>query len=363
MLRPPSSRPLSVAVLGFWHVHAGDYARAVLAHPDAALAAAWDPDPERGRAGADEFGVEFSADLDALLARDDIDAVTVTTATSEHHDVITRAVAAGKHVFTEKLLAPTVAEAEDIPARAQERGVSVVVSLPRLSDPTTLAVQQLIETGALGALTYCRVRLAHDGWVHDWLPERFADRDAAVGGALADLGCHPAYLTQLFLGARPATVSATYSSVSNRDVEDNAVVTLRYPGGAIGVIEASFVTTPGAFTLELRGTEGSILHGFASDALLAKGSAFGGEGWHEVPLPAAAPGPLAQWIEHIRTGTVATDNLRAAVELTRLVVAANEAAGAGTRPYPAAHPDTADSDSASAGDADADAVMPAAPGA
>ncbi|MFD3443045.1 Gfo/Idh/MocA family protein [Microbacteriaceae bacterium 4G12] len=356
MPRPPSSRPLSVAVLGFWHVHAGDYAHSVLAHPDTVLAAAWDPDPERGRAGADEFGVEFVADLDALLARDDIDAVTVTTATSEHHDVITRAVVAGKHVFTEKLLAPTVAEAEDIVARAQERGVSVVVSLPRLSDPTTVAVQSLIETGVLGELTYCRIRLAHDGWVHDWLPERFAERDAAIGGALADLGCHPAYLTQLFLGARPGTVSATYTSVSGRDVEDNAVVTLGYPGGAIGVIEASFVTTPGAFTLELRGTEGSVLHGFASDALLAKGAAFGGEGWREVPLPAAAPGPFAQWIEHIRAGTVAADNLRAAVELTRLVVAANEAARTGTRAYRAV--DSAASDDAAT--ASADSVMPAA---
>jgi predicted dehydrogenase len=301
----------------------------VLAHPDTALAAVWDPDEERGRTAAAELGVEFVPDLDALLAREDLDAVTVTTATSEHHDVLTRAARAGKHVFTEKLLAPTVAEAEDILAEAERSGVSVVVSLPRLSDPTTLAVLDLLGSGALGTLTYCRVRLAHDGWVRNWLPDRFADRDTAAGGALTDLGCHPTYLTQLFLGAEPATVSATYASVSGRDVEDNAVVTLGYPGGAVGVIEASFVATPGAFTLELRGTEGSVLHGFGSDDLLAKGAAFGGDGWHEVPLPTAAPGPFAQWVEHIRSGTVATGNLRAAVELTRLVVAANEAAERG----------------------------------
>jgi 1,5-anhydro-D-fructose reductase (1,5-anhydro-D-mannitol-forming) len=322
-------RPLSVAVLGFWHVHAGDYARSVLAHPDTTLAAVWDPDEERGRAGAARFGVEFVADLDALLARDDLDAVTVTTATSEHHDVLTRAAEAGKHIFTEKLLAPTVAEAEDILARAQRSNVAVVVSLPRLSDPTTLAVTRLLEDGALGAITHCRVRLSHDGWVRDWLPESFADPGAAIGGALTDLGCHPTYLTQLFLGPDPVSVSATYGSVSGRAVEDNAVVTLGYAGGAIGVIEAGFVSSPGAFTLELRGTEGTVLHGFGSDALLAKGAAFGGEAWREVPLPDAAPGPFAQWVEHIRAGSVATENLRAAVELTRLVVAANEAAERG----------------------------------
>src|SRR3712207_2144965 len=97
-------RPLSAAVLGFWHVHAGDYGRAALAHPDTTLVAVWDPDAERGRAGAAELGVEFVAALDALLARDGLGAVTVTTATAEHHDVLTRAAAAGKHIFTEKLL-------------------------------------------------------------------------------------------------------------------------------------------------------------------------------------------------------------------------------------------------------------------
>lgn len=327
-------QPLSVAVLGFWHVHAGDYARSVQEHSDTELSAVWDPDADRGGAAADEFGVEFVPDLDTLLAREDIDAVTVTTATSEHHDVLTRAARAGKHIFTEKLLAPTVTEAEDILALAERNGVKVVVSLPRLYESTTLAAKRSIENGSLGKVTYSRVRLAHNGWVKDWLPERFASRSEAIGGALADLGCHPVYLTQLFLGANPSAVSASYTASSGRDVEDNAVVTLTYPDGAISVIEASFVTTPGAFTLELRGTEGSLLYGFGSERLLAKGTHFDSEDWQEVELPDAAPMPFSSWVEHIRTDTIATENLRAAVELTRLVAAANEAADQGTAvPY------------------------------
>ena len=321
---------LTVAVLGFWHVHAGDYARSVQAHPDTTLGAVWDPDAERGRAGADEFGVEFVDDLDALLARDDIHAVTVTTSTDQHHDVLTRAARAGKHIFTEKLLAPTVAEAEDIIETATVNGVKVVVSLPRLHESTTVAAKKLLDDGALGTLTYTRVRMAHNGWVQNWLPERFASKREAIGGALADLGCHPAYLTQLFLGSAPETVSASYTRSTGREVEDNAVVTATYSGGAIGVFEASFVTTPGAFTLELRGTEGSLLYGFGSEALMAKGGSFDPDSWQEVPLPPAEPEPFAQWVEHISNDTVATENLRAAVELTRLVVAANQAAETGT---------------------------------
>src|SRR6478752_2133155 len=79
------SHPLAVAAIGFWHVHAGDYVRNVQQHPDTTLVAVWDDDEQRGRAAADEFGVEFVADLDELLARPALDAVTITTSTDQHH--------------------------------------------------------------------------------------------------------------------------------------------------------------------------------------------------------------------------------------------------------------------------------------
>lgn len=324
------TQPLRVALLGLWHVHALGYAAEVDAHPDTRLAAVWDDDVARGREGAQQLGVENASDLDALLARDDIDAVIVTTATKAHHEVIAKAARAGKHVFTEKMLAPTVAECEDLAAVSAANNVTLTVSLPRLYEAMTLRIQQLIADGALGAITYTRVRMAHDGWVKNWLPERFGNRSEAIGGALTDLGCHPAYLTQLFLGATPSTISASYTSVTGRDVEDNAVVTLTYPGGAIGVIEASNVTTPGAGTIEVRGTAGSLLSGFGNSALVAKGDHFDPERWSELDLPDAGQSPLAQWVGAIRDGTDTHDNVRAAIELTRLIVAANTAATTGS---------------------------------
>lgn len=324
------SAPLSVAVLGFWHVHAADYARSIQAHPDTRLVAVWDDDEQRGRAGADEFGVEYLGDLDALLARDDIDAVTVTTATSAHRDILVAAARAGKHIFTEKLLAPTVDECEQVIEAAAAAGVALVVSLPRLYEASTLAVMKILADGDLGRLTYSRVRLAHNGWVAGWLPDRFGNPAEAIGGAIADLGCHPAYLTRLFHGATPTSLSASYASVTNREVEDNAVVTAQFHDGALGVFEASLVTTPGAFTLELRGTEGALLFGFGSEKLLAKGTHFDSERWQEIKLPDAADSAFTQWVQHIHAGTTADENLYAAVELTRIVAAANRSAALGT---------------------------------
>ncbi|WP_228479794.1 Gfo/Idh/MocA family protein [Microbacterium abyssi] len=319
---------IGVGVAGFWHVHADDYARETTAHGGTRLVAAWDPHEERAREGARRLGTDHAETLDALLARPDVDAITVTTATNEHTDVIRRAIAAGKHVFTEKLLAPTVAECEELVDAAQRQGVALVVSLPRLSEPLIVTASRLVDDGSLGDVTYARVRMAHDGWLGGWLPERFADPVAAIGGAFSDLGCHPAYLVQRFLGARPDRVTASYGRVTGRTVEDNAVVTARYSNGALGVAEASFVTTPGAFALELRGTEASLLFGFGREELIGKGGRFG-DAWTSVPLASDASSPFELWVDAIRGDADTTKNLHAAIDLTRFVVAANTAATTG----------------------------------
>ncbi|MFJ3383155.1 MULTISPECIES: Gfo/Idh/MocA family protein [unclassified Curtobacterium] len=321
---PSSTTPIRVAVLGFWHVHAGDYARQTVEHPGTELVAVWDDDVARGRAGAEQFGVEFTDDLDALLARDDVDAVTITTSTDVHRDVITRAARAGKHVFTEKLLAPTVEECEEIVATCDAAGVRLVVSLPRLYHGYTQAILDEISSGRLGEVNHARVRLSHDGAVRPWLPERFFDPSTAIGGALTDLGCHPVYLTQLFLGARPDTVQAVYRSVTGRAVEDHAVVTVGYPSQAIGIVEAGFVAgTP--FTIDVAGTAGWLSFTDLEARLTAGGSAYGDEPV-TIPVPEDAQDAFGRWVDHITAGTRADDNIARAVELTRLVVAANEAA-------------------------------------
>lgn len=319
------SSPLRIGVLGFWHVHAAEYATAAARHPGTELVAVWDADAARGQAGADQFGVEFVADLDALLTRDDIDAVTVTTSTAEHRDVLVRAARAGKHIFTEKLLAPTVDEAEEIVRACDENGTTLVVSLPRLYHGYTQTVAKVLATGVLGQLTYSRVRLSHDGAVRNWLPDHFFDPAPAIGGAFTDLGCHPVYLTQLILGARPKTLAASYTHVTGKRLEDNAVATAVYDGGAIGVVEAGFAS-PDPFLIEVGGTTGWLSYSSDDDHVLVS---VAGRDAERIAAGDDEPPAFDQWVDHIAAGTRADDNIRRAVELTRFVVAANHAAQTG----------------------------------
>lgn len=315
--------PLRIAALSAWHVHAEEYAREAQQHPGTELVAVWDEEPERGRALAESLGVEFAPDLEALLARQDLDGVTVTTATNVHREVIGKAIAAGKHVFTEKLLAPTVAEGEELIAAAREAGVRLTVSLPRLAHGYALALRRVLEEGTLGRLTYSRVRLAHNGSTADWLPARFYDPVAAIGGAFSDLAAHPVYLTQLILGTDVQVRSATYTDMTGRGVEDNAVVTVTGTDGAIGVIETGFVTPTSPFSIEVQGTKGSFQHGLGADGGTSVDT---GEGPVALDVPADAENPFAQWVEAIRSGEDTTENLERAQALTALVVAANSAA-------------------------------------
>lgn len=312
---------IRVGMLSYWHVHAEDYTRQVLNHPDTEIAAVWDERPERGREKAAKYNVPFYESLDDLLARKDIDAVVVDAPTHLHRDVMVKAAKAGKHIFTEKVLAPTLKEAGEILAAVKEAGVKLTVSLPRLYDGYTQAIAGVLAEGALGKLTLARVRLSHNGAIANWLPEHFYSKEQCVGGALIDLGCHPMYLVRLFLGL-PDAVTSGFGFVTGREVEDNAVSVLQYKDGALGIVEAGFVNSHSPFSIEVHGTEGTLLFGFPEEKLLVRSNRKG-EGWHEVPLGKPLPSAFSQWVEHIQKGTEATENVALALDLTKLMEASN----------------------------------------
>ncbi|WP_372010118.1 Gfo/Idh/MocA family protein [Paenibacillus chitinolyticus] len=325
---------LKVALLSFWHVHALDYEKDANQHPGTQVTAIWDEDPARGRKEAENRGIPFYENLAELLADDEIDGIIVTTPTHLHRDVMVAAAKAGKHIFTEKVVAATKKESDEIMDAVREAGVVMTVSLPRLNAPYTLAIRDILEQGVLGKLTLVRTRLSHNGGLSreeggGWLPERFFDESAAQGGAMIDLGCHPMYLTRLFLGM-PESLTANYGSVTGRSAEDNAVSVLRYPNGALGIVEAGFVNSHSPFVIEIHGTQGTLLYSQHDDKLQLRTRAQEGEEWQTVTdLPQAKPSAFEQWVAHIQSGTRAEENLLLAADLTRLMEASNASAASG----------------------------------
>src|SRR6478752_1965442 len=102
---------LRLAILSYWHVHAKDYARDASNHSDSVVTTVWDSDLQRGTAAANEIGARFEPSLNVVLADPEIDGVIVTTPTTAHREVMIAAARAGKHIFTEKVIAATVEDA------------------------------------------------------------------------------------------------------------------------------------------------------------------------------------------------------------------------------------------------------------
>lgn len=312
---------LQVAMLSGWHVHAHGYAQEFAAMPGVKLTAMWDEDTARGEAFSKEFGMVFEPDLDALLARSDVDAVCVTTPTNLHRDIMVKAARAGKHIFTEKVLALTNAESADIKAAVMESGVRFGISFPHRTHPHNLFAKQVAEQGLLGDITLMRVRNAHNGSSRGWLPPHFYDAEQCGGGAMMDLGAHPMYLIRWLMG-RPVEISSAFTSVTGHAVEDNAVSIMKFANGAVAISETGFVSEASPFMLELYGTEGSLLIGQAGCWLHAKADG-GINGWIKPDrLPAPLPGPIEQFVRGVTENEPILFGIDDAVALTEMMEAA-----------------------------------------
>ena len=320
---------IRVAMLSFWHVHAKDYVEQAQADPATEIVAVWDETPERGRAEAKALNVPFYQKLEDILARADIDGVIIDTPANLHHDVMIAAAQAGKHIFTEKVIAPTLREVNEILAAVEHAGVKFMVSLPRLYHGSTQAIRDILAQQLLGDVTLVRIRISHDGALRTvdhpegWLPAHFFSLEQCAGGAMIDLGCHPMYLSSVFVGM-PEGVTASYGYVTGREVEDNAVANLNYASGSIGIAESSYVNPFSPFTIEIHGTEGSLLYGRPEGHLLIRSSRLsdGDQDW-TMRIPQDLPLAFSQWVKHIQQGTTATENIQVAVDLTSLMEAAN----------------------------------------
>lgn len=255
---------INVALLSRWHVHADDYAKEAEENRNINIHTVWDEDPVRGRAWADELSVAFEPDLDKVLNHPEIDAVIVTTPTVDHAYIIQKAAVAKKHIFTEKVLALTVKECEEIYEAVENNDVHLMVSLPRLTESVYLSVAKIVQKQWLGEITNIRCRFTHDGALESkkhptgWLPDRFYNPYEAAGGALLDLGAHPIYLVNRILG-QPQSLYAVLKETQNRGLDDNAVVIANYKNNAIGVIETGFVSYGQLFQLEVYGSQGTLL--------------------------------------------------------------------------------------------------------
>jgi predicted dehydrogenase len=315
-------------MLSFAHVHAHGYAKQVVENAKAELVVVWDHLESRGKSAAEQYRVPFYADLDRILALD-IDAVVVNVETNLHPEVMIAAARAGKHIFTEKALAITVAECDRIIAAVEQAGVKFMISLPSRCNKDLLLAKKAVVDGLLGEITFGRGRVAHCASLDKWFKEGsawFVDAEQAGGGALFDLGCHRMDVIRWMMG-EPKKVMAIVNNFSpNYAIDDNSATIIEFAGKGIGVVDVAFVHRSGPNPFELYGTEGSLTMGAGPLALTTTQlnpeqiAACLSSG------PEAPPMPMQQWIDAIEVGSPMTISIQDGRNLTELLQAAYQSA-------------------------------------
>ncbi len=164
---------------------------------------------------------------DAL--KDDIDAVVIATPIRTHYALTSAALEAGKHVFVEKPLAATAAEAEALHALSTRLKRVLMVGHTFVYNPAVEKLRQIVRSGELGRLYYIdAIRVNLGLFQHDI-------------NVMWDLAPHDLSILDYLLDMRPESVSAHGSDFIRSNIQDVVYMTLRYPSGLLAHIHLSWL--------------------------------------------------------------------------------------------------------------------------
>ncbi|QIK66662.1 Gfo/Idh/MocA family oxidoreductase [Nocardioides sp. HDW12B] len=289
-----TTRDLGVAVVGFgWmgQVHARAWARLLQHYPDSPvrphLVAVADPDERRRTEALSAYGfADAHAEWRDLLAREDVDVVSVCGPNFVHREIGVAVAESGRHLWIEKPAGRSADDTSAIAAALSKAGVRSAVGFNYRNAPAVERARQLVADGRLGRVESVEVRLLADYSAHPdgGLSWRF-DPAYAGTGVLGDLASHGFDLATYVGGERVGAISELVADqatfIRERPVvtgavshfarggegprgpvgnEDQASALLRFAEGATGYLTASRVAVGEqcAYGIEVRGTHGAL---------------------------------------------------------------------------------------------------------
>ena len=266
---------LKAAVIGAGaiaqHCHLPGYQR----HRDVQLVAIAEIDADRAAQAAKTFGAERTyADYRQMLEKEQLDMVSICAPNYLHHEMAVAVAERGIHLLLEKPVATTLAAAREIRQAVNAgRGQCMVGFTHRFMDGNIRA-RQMLKDGKLGEPFMIRIRFAHRGPQPGWaMSDWFYRRAKSGGGAMLDMGIHAMDLCRFLVGEVESVFGLVGTLRKAIEVDDNAVVGLKFAGGrALGYIEVGWTSGPGFTGVEIYGDEGTLLVDYARGVELIKGS-------------------------------------------------------------------------------------------
>jgi len=171
---------------------------------------------------------KFTADLDKVLADQSVDAVVIATDAEFHFDHASAALSAGKHVYVEKPMCQSVAQAERLLAAAPA-GKTLMVGHLLLYHPAVAKLKSLVDSGELGSIYYMYAERLNLGVVR------------SKENAWWSLAPHDVSVVNYLFGASPERVSAQGQCYLQKGVEDVVFATLYFADGRMAQVHTSWL--------------------------------------------------------------------------------------------------------------------------
>lgn len=195
-----------------------------------------------------EFNTVGYVDYDNILQIDDIEVVNICVPTVFHHDVVMRAIEAGKNVLVEKPIASKLNEAEEMIKAAEDAGVTLATGHVERFNPAVRVAKKLIDEGAIGEVVTANSKRLGP------FPPRIRDVGVAI-----DLAIHDIDIFNYLFNSRANTVFANMSSkLKNYEFEDHAEIMTKYDSGVLSILETNWLTPYKKRQLNITGIDGII---------------------------------------------------------------------------------------------------------
>jgi predicted dehydrogenase len=288
-----------------------------------------------------EWGIAGFASVEELLEKTSIEAVSVCTPNAFHHQGTVKAAKAGKHVLCEKPLAMDLGQCREMIKVAQKAGVILQTGHHLRSNLYVEKAKELIGAGAVGKVTFIRLRQAHDWGGNKSIAPSFALFKNSGGGTLLDNGCHMMDLARN-LGGDVRRVFGAMGTLGNWEgrveVEDTSLIQLDFSSGAIGSVENAWTATGWEEGFWVYGTLGAIECTNRSGARTLRHVYRGSQGttWDKVDEThyrfadeGGHPRQVVNFIRAIREGGPVVCTGQDGLEAVKLVLTAYESAKLG----------------------------------
>ncbi|WP_167859771.1 Gfo/Idh/MocA family protein [Paenibacillus cymbidii] len=208
---------------------------------------------------AAELGCACADTLEALVSREDVDAIVVASPSHLHREPVIAAARHGKHVFCEKPIALTVADCEAMIAACREANVLLMAGHIYYFIPGLAAVREWVREGVIG--TPLVAFAERTGWENKQQNVSWKKNNETSGGHLFH-HIHEIDLLQAIMGPAQAAATAggnlAHSGEGFGNEDDVLLVTLQFPGGAVGSMQYGSGFRWGEHAVKINGSEGAI---------------------------------------------------------------------------------------------------------